>query len=110
LFPGDPIAVRRLRHALAEGDDASGALDPRNNRRRRPVAAAPLVDVTEVDAREGDVDEQVSRARLGRRDVLELEHLRSAASRDHDRPHRLSLSPRPRTEEFHDRHEDGTQL
>ena len=51
------------------------------------AAALALVDVAVVDADRLDVDEQLSRAGLGRRDVLELEHLGPTVPGHDDRAH-----------------------
>jgi hypothetical protein len=55
-----------------------------------PVAALALVDVAEVHARRLDLDQHLALARPRLGHVLQLQHLRPAGLRDHDRAQDVS--------------------
>src|SRR6185503_13630928 len=85
----DPVAWREARHAAAELLDDAGHV-PADGERRLPEKAATCADlpVDGVHPRRGDAHEHLSGARLGTRDVDELEDVRPAEGELANRTHR----------------------
>ncbi len=73
----------------AQRHDTARDLQPRNvgSARRRAIAALALQHVGPVDAGGGDLDQHLTRARLGHRPLGGLQHIRSAKFGDLDDVH-----------------------
>src|SRR5690606_19338635 len=76
----DLVALRQVRHALADGRDDAGALQPEHLGRagRRRIVALALQEVGAVDAGGGDLDDDLAGSGLGRGDVGDDEALGSS--------------------------------
>ena len=88
------IARREARHAVATGGDDAGGLQTRAERQRRLGLVAPGHHdrVGVVHRRRLDVDQHLTRAHLGRRDVLERQRLDLAPGAAEQRAHQPARS------------------